>query len=145
MRASFLSGASAAVVGALFLWGCGGGSGGGTSSPAAPSAPSGPTTVSVAIVGTSGNQAFNPNPVSAAVGDTVMFKNNDSAVHHIVFDDGSADLGEVAPGSTSRGGAVRSGNATNFHCVLHSSMVGTINGAKAPEPPPCNDPLGYGC
>lgn len=145
MRASFFSGASVAVAGALFLWSCGGGSGAGSSSPTAPSAGSGPGTVSVAIVGTAGNQAFNPNPVTAAIGDTVMFRNNDSTVHHIVFDDGSADLGEVAPGSTSRGAAVRSGNATNFHCVLHSSMVGTINGAKAPEPPPCNDPLGYGC
>jgi len=34
-------------------------------------------------------------------------------------------------------------SALNFHCTLHSSMVGSINGANAPEPPPCNDP--YGC
>jgi plastocyanin len=101
--------------------------------------------VSVAIVGTAGNQAFAPNPVAAAVGDTVMFKNNDSTVHHIVLDDGSADLGEVAPGATSRGAPVRTGNATNFHCVLHTSMVGSINGRSAPEPPPCPDPTGYGC
>ena len=144
MRTSFVTGTGVAVAGALLLWSCGGGSSEGSPSPTAPSTGSGGT-VSVSIVGTAGNQAFNPNPVSAAVGETVVFRNADSTVHHIVFDDGSADLGEVAPGSTSRGAAVRSGIATNFHCVLHSSMVGTINGQKAPEPPPCPDPLGYGC
>jgi plastocyanin len=144
MRTTFLSGASVAVASALLLWSCGGGSGAGSSGPTAPSS-GGAGVVSVAIVGTAGNQAFNPNPVTAAVGDTVMFKNNDSSVHHIVFDDGSADLGEISPGATSRGAAVRGNTATNFHCILHSSMVGTINGQKAPEPPPCPDPLGYGC
>ena len=59
------------------------------------------------------------------------------------MDDGSADLGDIAPGATSRGFTVRSGSALNFHCTLHPSMVGSINGANAPEPPPCNDP--YGC
>ena len=74
------------------------------SSPTAPSPGSGPGTVSVAIVGTAGNQAFNPNPVSAAVGDTVMFKNNDSTVHHIVFDDGSADLARLRPDQPAEAG-----------------------------------------
>jgi hypothetical protein len=38
---------------------------------------------------------------------------------------------------------VRSASALNFHCSLHPSMVGSINGATAPDPPVCNDP--YGC
>ena len=59
------------------------------------------------------------------------------------MDDGSADLGDIAPGATSRGFTVRSASAFNFHCSLHPSMVGSINGATAPESPACNDP--YGC
>jgi hypothetical protein len=34
------------------------------------------------------------------------------------------------------------GSIANFHCTIHSSMVGSINGAEAPEPPPCTTP-GY--
>ena len=72
-----------------------------------------------------------------------MFRNNDSspAPHR----DGRrvGRFGDIAPGATSRGFTVRSGSALNFHCTLHSSMVGSINGANAPDPPPCNDP--YGC
>lgn len=140
----------AAIVGALALWGCGGGGGGGTAvaTPTTPSPPvssPAPTgTVTVTIVSSVGNAAFQPNPVRANTGDTVMFRNADNAMHHLVMDDGSADLGDVAPGATSRGFTLRSASAANFHCTLHSSMVGSINGAL-PEPPPCIDPYGYGC
>jgi plastocyanin len=112
-----------------------------------PTAPSSPTsqTVTVAIVSSKGNQAYRPNPVTARTGDTVVFRNEDSAMHHIVMDDGSADLGDVGPGSVSQGFMVRSASPTNFHCTKHSSMVGSINGQTAPTPPPCTDPYGYGC
>jgi plastocyanin len=100
--------------------------------------------VNVTIVSSSGNTAFSPNPIKANSGDTVMFVNRDTAMHHIVID-GGADLQQVAPGATSRGFTVANANPVNFHCSLHSSMVGSINGAAAPEPPPCNDPYGYGC
>lgn len=72
-----------------------------------------------------------------------MFKNNDTALHHIVMDDGSFDLGDVTPGGTSKGLTLKSANAATYHCTIHSSMVGSINGQSAPEPPPCNNP--YGC
>ena len=101
--------------------------------------------MTVTIVGQTGNTAFSPNPIKASTGDTVVFRNTNELIHHIVMDDGSADLGEVAPGGTSRNLVVRSLSALNFHCTLHSSMVGSINGASAPEPPPCLDPYGYGC
>jgi plastocyanin len=136
---------------ALALWSCGGS--GGSSSPTAPSppavnqpAPSPSTqTVTVNIVGSIGNTAFSPNPVAATPGVTVVFRNNDAVLHRIVLDDGSADLGDVAPGGSSRGFAVTSASPLTFHCTNHPSMVGSINGATAPEPPPCNDPYGYGC
>jgi hypothetical protein len=69
----------------------------------------------------------------------------DSVMHHLIMDDGSADLGDVVPGANSRGFTLRNANAANFHCTLHSTMVGSINGATAPETPQCNDPYGYGC
>ena len=99
----------------------------------------------MSIVSAVGNKAYQPTPVMANSGDTVMFRNNDASMHHIVMDDGSADLGEVAPGATSKGVTLRNANATRFHCTLHSSMVGSINETSAPAPPPCNDPYGYGC
>ena len=147
MKGSVLFGAAFAAAGALALWSCGGGGGGGAASPTAPgnSSGPGPATVTVAIVGSIGNSAYRPNPVTANAGDTVMFKNNDAAMHHIVLDDGSADLGDVMPGATSRGLTLKNTSPTRYHCTVHPSMVGSINGQDAPMPPPCNDPYGYGC
>jgi plastocyanin len=157
MRHSNTPAAALALLGALALWNCGGGGGGTAASPTAPTptasaptpsapTPSGPAaTVTVAIVSATGNSAFQPNPVRANAGDTVIFRNNDLVMHHLVMDDGSADLGDVAPGAMSRSITLRNANAANFHCTLHSSMVGSINGASAPEPPECMDPYGYGC
>jgi plastocyanin len=129
----------------LALSGCAGG--GTSSSPTAPAASSSTPsqTITVTIVGSIGNRAYQPNPVAASSGDTVMFRNSDGAMHHIVLDDGSADLGEIGPGAMSRGVTIRNANATRFHCTVHPSMVGSINGSTAPEPAPCPDPYGYGC
>jgi hypothetical protein len=75
-----------------------------------------------------------------------MFRNSDGAMHHLVLDDGSGDFGDVAPGATSRGVVLRNANPVNFHCTLHATMVGSINGLTAPETPPCvPDIYGYGC
>ena len=156
MKQSLTPATALALAGALVLWGCGGGGGSAAVTPTAPTAAappaapapapsSGPTTVTVAIVGSIGNAAFQPNPVRANSGDTVMFRNSDSVMHHLVMDDGSADLGQIGPGAVSRGFTLRSATASNFHCTQHSSMVGSINGATAPDPPECPDPYGYGC
>jgi len=143
MRSPFISGAGFAGVCALVLWSCGGG--GGSTPPAAPTPAAGPQTVTVSIVGSIGNKAYTPNPVQARSGDTVMFRNNDAAMHHIVLDDGSADLGDVVPGATSRGLVVKNTTPANYHCTVHPSMVGAINAQSAPDPKPCPDPYGYGC
>jgi plastocyanin len=146
MRRPLMCGSGIALAGALLLWGCGGGSSTGSSgsTPTSPTTPSAQTRT-VNIVGSIGNQAYNPNPVAANSGDTVMFKNNDSSTHHVVLDDGSGDFGVLAPGATSSTVTVKTTNAVKFHCVNHPSMVGAINGATAPTPPPCPDPYGYGC
>jgi hypothetical protein len=50
------------------------------------------------------------------------------------MDDRSIDFGNLAPGASSAARSV--GGGGNFHCDNHPSMVGSINGATAPEPPP---------
>lgn len=145
MRSS-LRVAGVLVVGVLGLWGCGGGGGGGgaaTPTSATPPAAQA-TTVTATIVGSIGTNAYSPNPVSAGAGAVLVFKNNDSQLHHIVLDNGSADLGDLAPGATSRTLAIANTNELRFHCTLHPSMVGTINGAVLPDPP-CVDQYGYTC
>jgi plastocyanin len=133
MKFRVLSGAALALAAAA-LSSCGGSSYGGSSTPTTPSpapAPAG-NTVTVTIVGSSGNKAYSPNPAQVNMGDTVAFKNADSAMHHVVMDDGSADLGNIAPGSTGSMTLKTAGG--NYHCTIHTSMVGSINGKDAPDP-----------
>jgi plastocyanin len=92
-----------------------------------------PAAVTVSIVATQGNKSYVPNPVSVATAEQVVFKNNDTVVHHIVMDDGSVDFGNLSPGASSQARSVSGGN---FHCANHPSMVGSINGTTAPDPAP---------
>jgi plastocyanin len=130
---------STVLVGLVMsLAGCGGGSGGSDPAPN----PTGPTTSSaltVSIVGINGRQSFAPNPVTGANGTAVRWKNDDSVVHHIVFDDGSFDSGNLEPGATSAPFSTGSGGA-QYHCTIHPTMVGSVN-APTNAPPDC--PGGY--
>jgi plastocyanin len=121
--------------------GCGGGYSAPAPSPTPTPTPA-PTAnnVTVNIVGSSGNKAFTPNPVMASAGDTLVFKNNDTTSHHLVMNDGSLDVGDIAPGA-SKSITVK-GSGGLFHCTIHSTMIGSINGAEPPPEPPCTTP-GY--
>jgi plastocyanin len=140
--------AIALAVVALWAMGCGGG-GGSYSTPTAPttSAPAASSAsaanVTVNIIGSTGNTAFTPNPASATAGQTVAFKNNDGTMHHLVADAGGWDSGDLQPGATSKTLPVASSSAVNFHCTIHPTMVGTINGATAPPVPTQNSSGGY--
>lgn len=90
----------------------------------------------IAIVGDRGNQSFNPNPATVAMGSTMSFKNNDGITHRIVANDGSFDTGNIAGGATS-GAVTMSTNGTNYHCTIHPDMIGAIN-ASGGAPPPCS-------
>jgi plastocyanin len=129
-------GLALAVTSALILSGC-------SKSSTSPSAT--PGTVTVNVVGVLGNQAFQPNPVAVAAGNMVVFKNTTSVTHHIVLDDGSADFGDLTAGATTTGFNVTNSKALTFHCKIHPSMVGSINGQTAPDSPPCSDPYGVNC
>lgn len=130
---------------AFAISGCGGGGGGAAQSPtsATPIATAAaPLTVSVSIVSSIGNTAFVPNPVRANSGDSVAFRNTDSVMHRLMLQDGT-DLGDIAPNATSRAVVLRNANSVSFRCTVHASMVGSINGATAPEPPCVPDAYGY--
>jgi len=111
---------------------------GGSSGPSAPSAPAPSSGATVTIVGSLGPQAFQPNPVQTN-GQPLVFRNSDGATHRLIMDDGSVDFGTLAPGASSAARMITGGN---YHCTLHPSMVGNINGSAPPEPPPGSGP-GY--
>ena len=134
MRISFI--ASLVATAALSFAACGGYTSPSSStspSPTTSSAPAGPVTVN--ITGSAGSGAYAPNPVDAAVGSAVVFMNNNSTSHHIVLDDGSGDFGTISPGQTSAAVTVSRSGPIGFHCVMHPSMVGTINGSAASTAP----------
>jgi plastocyanin len=97
-----------------------------------------PVALTISIVGSFGNNAFTPNPLQASVGDVIVWTNSDQTMHSIVLDDGTV-IGNVAPGESSVPMPLISPTAA-YHCTIHPTMVGSINGAAAPEPPPSPDP-----
>lgn len=94
--------------------------------------------VTISIVGSFGNNAFNPNPIQAAVGDMIVWKNSDREVHRIVLDDGTV-VGEVAPGESSTPMPLTT-PTVNYRCTIHPTMVGSINGEVVVDPPPSPGP-----
>ena len=56
-------------------------------------------------------------------------------------DNGTWDSGDINPGASSKTISVTSTSALGFHCTIHPTMVGSINGATVP-PPPTQDPSG---
>ena len=135
------------VVGGLAALSCGGGSSpsGGYNSP---TAPSGGTTAGasgvVTIVGNNGAMSFSPDPVTVRVGQALSWKNADGIAHQIVQDStdpasngggyyGGGDsvgtgfnMGQVAPGSTSRTVSFTTNGTVTYHCSIHPGMTGTI-------------------
>lgn len=130
MRPSLLAGM---IVVGVSTWSCGGSS---SSNPAGPAA--GNTTTTVSIIGQRGAQSFSPNPAPIAQGSMFVFHNQDNTVHHIVMNDGSLDVGEIAPGASSP--ALRMGtDGANYHCTIHPTMIGSINRSTG-NPPQCDGP-----
>src|SRR6185503_10811871 len=107
-----------------------------------------PMQVLINIVGSFGSNAFMPNPILANMGDQIVFTNTDLVMHHIVLDDGT-DLGEVQPGQSSAPVSLMT-PTSSYHCTIHPTMVGSINGDLPPADPAPVDPYyppyddGYG-
>ena len=109
---------------------------GGSSTPVTP-APTDTGPVTITIVGERGNRSFSPNPASAA-GKAVVFRNTDAVVHRVTLNDGTLDTGDIAPGATSRT-LIMPAAGTNYHCSLHTAMIGAISIGEGP-PPLCTGP-----
>lgn len=88
--------------------------------------------MAISIVGSAGAGAFAPNPLDAAVGNMLVWTNNDATVHRIVLDDGTM-IGTIAPGQSSTPVPMAAA-AVTYRCTLHPSMVGTIQDPSAPAP-----------
>jgi plastocyanin len=84
-------------------------------------------TLTIGIVAMDGSQSFAPNPSLIQAGDTVAFYNGDSTVHRIVADGGAFDTGNLNPGATSASLTIAEAGAFGYHCVIHPTMVGTLN------------------
>ncbi len=100
MRAIVTAGVVVAV--GLNLWGCSGsGYGSGNSgNPGAPTPPSPSTSgvVTVNVVGINGALSFSPNPATLPAGQMIVWHNVDNITHHVVFNDGSVDTGNLGSG-----------------------------------------------
>jgi plastocyanin len=84
-----------------------------------------PATTAISIVANNGALSFAPNPATAVSGDSLVWQNNDFAIHRIVLDNGSLDTGNINPGASSAP-IVLTGAGGGYHCAIHPSMVGTI-------------------
>ena len=128
-----LAGVAAAAAIASAACGGSGYNGGGTPAPSPGPSPT-PAAVTVNIVASSGDQAFSPNPASPGGALTVAWKNADGTTHRIVANDGSFDTGNISANATSATITVPAGGV-NYHCAIHPTMVGAINGSAGTAPP----------
>lgn len=126
--------------------------------PGQPPPPDGvvPVQLTINIVGGFGAAAFGPNPLQAAIGNTIVWSNGDLIVHDIVLDDGTP-VGMLAPGQSSTAITISTPTA-GYHCTLHPSMTGQVTTPGQPvptdpahipmpdpgySPPPSGDPYDY--
>jgi plastocyanin len=135
-----------AFVAAVVLAACGssgssnGSSGGGpyggqTTNAAAPAAGGGTTAAPAATGGAAPAAgadavsikgfAFNPGDLSAKVGDTVTWTNDDGAKHRIKSEDGSFDSDDLSQGDTFEHQFTAAGTFA-YICGIHPSMKGSI-------------------
>ena len=95
-------------------------------SAAAGEAPCAPSTEAGTVTATMANIAFNPASITASVGDTVTWTNNDSAPHTAtVKSDPTCTTETLANGAT--GSIVFNvAGSYEFFCKIHPTMTGTI-------------------
>ena len=89
--------------------------------------------VAVSIVGNSGGNSYNPNPIEIKVGDTVTWINNDSSPHTVTSSSSNDDSSIIFDS-----GVLRESETFSFtfnmegehpyYCTLHPNMVGTVVG-----------------
>jgi plastocyanin len=125
-------GMSAALFCCLGFVGCGSSSPGSSPVSATPVTSGTPPAASgssgVAIVmnaATLAARAFNPNPITVAVGTSVTWTNTDTIAHTSTGDAGGWNSGVINPGTTFNVNFSTPGTYT-YHCSIHPDMVGTV-------------------
>ena len=118
-----LATASFTIVAMIALAACSGSSGSAAPTAATSQAPAAPAGGATAV--SIKDFAFAPASNSVATGSQVTWTNNDTTAHTVTFDDGSADSGNLAPGSTFDHTFASAGTFA-YHCTIHSSMHGTV-------------------
>lgn len=93
-----------------------------------------PTQLTINVVGLLGNLSFAPNPLQAAIGNIIVWTNNDFLPHDIVLDDGTP-VGNLTPGQSSLP-ITLAAETVGYHCTIHPSMVGQITSMPTGEPVP---------
>ena len=68
---------------------------------------------------------FFPSEVKVKSGETVIWKNEDSAAHTVEFDKGTFTSDELAKGDMVSFKFDKTGTFT-YHCGIHQSMQGTV-------------------
>jgi plastocyanin len=99
-----------------------------TPSPASPAPMSTGATSNVSIqmgAAVLGARAFQPSPVTVAVGTTVTWTNADSIAHTTTSDSNAWNSGTLGPGAHFDFPFQSPGTFT-YHCAIHPGMVGTI-------------------
>jgi plastocyanin len=81
--------------------------------------------VTIRIVGMAGVNSYAPNPQSVAVGQQVVWRNDDSIPHTATGT--GFDTGIINPGATSSPITFTSAGQRNYFCTLHANMTGTLN------------------
>jgi plastocyanin len=104
---------------ALALVGC---SGGGATTPTNSGSSTGGSSSAGATVVEKGF-AFDPATLEVKVGDTVTFKNEDSAPHNVKID--GKELGTQDPGASVTWTAAAAGSFP-YTCTIHPAMAGEI-------------------
>jgi plastocyanin/uncharacterized membrane protein len=88
---------------------------------------------------------FDPQRLSANVGDTVEWKNQDIFTHTVTANDGSFDSGPIKPGASWKT-TMKSPGAVTYHCSPHPNMMAELSVASATEQqqPASSDNAGQG-
>jgi plastocyanin len=126
----------ALVVGALALAGCGSDNSDNSGSDAAAQSTGTATDTGNAAGSTGGgagdfvkvsmkNIEFVPDKVSAKVGQTVEWTNDDGVAHTVTDKADGIDSGTVNPGSTFKFKVAKAGTL-NYVCTIHAGQKGTI-------------------
>jgi plastocyanin len=88
--------------------------------------PSGPSVTIVSGAQSLTTTAYNPNPLTVAVGATVTWMNNDNTAHTATANTGAFDTGTIQPGGQASKQFMTAGSFP-YHCTIHPGMVAVIN------------------